>query len=84
MSSFCKKQSVVMESFHTMCKELQTKWIFISYSSESIVPKEKLIEICEQYGEVSVVERDYKRFKSYEYNEDKSIKEYLFCINKNQ
>ena len=34
----------------------------------------------EKYGNVTVVERDYKRFKSFEYNNDKEIKEYLFCL----
>jgi len=33
-----------------------------------------------QFGTVSVVERDYKRFKSFEYNKDVAIKEYLFCL----
>jgi hypothetical protein len=36
-----------------------------------------------KYGNASVVERDYKRFKSFEYNEDVAIKEYLFCLQKN-
>jgi hypothetical protein len=35
-----------------------------------------------KYGTASVTERDYKRFKSFEYNEDKEIKEYLFCLKK--
>jgi len=36
------------------------------------------------YGDASVIERDYKRFKSFEYNKDVEIKEYLFCLNKCQ
>jgi adenine-specific DNA methylase len=54
----------------------------MSYNSESIVSKERLIDIMKKYGEVSVIEKDYKRFKSFEYNEDTEIKEYLFCLKK--
>jgi adenine-specific DNA methylase len=39
-----------------------------------------MIEIMKKYGTVQVVERDYKRFKSFEYNEDVDIKEYLFSL----
>jgi len=77
-SSFCKKDAI--SSFEALFKRLNAKWIFLSYNSESIVSKEKMISIMEKYGNVSVFEKDYKRFKSFEYNEDKSIKEYLFCL----
>lgn len=83
ISSFCKKEGVVEESFETLIKKLNTKYVFISYNSESIVDKEKMIEILKKYGDVSVEERDYKRFKSFEYNNDVDIKEYLFCLKKN-
>ena len=60
--------------------KLQTKWIFMSYNSESTLSKEKILEIMNRYGTVTVIERDYKRFKSFEYNNDVDIKEYLFCL----
>ena len=41
------------------------------------------MEILTKYGTVSVIQREYKRFKSFEYNEDKAIQEYLFCLEKN-
>ena len=37
-----------------------------------------------KYGDVSVVEKEYKRFKSFEYNKSASITEYLFCLKKNK
>jgi adenine-specific DNA-methyltransferase len=84
ISPFCKKGGIVEKSFDSLIKALydaKIKWIFLSYNSESIVSKEKLTEILSKYGTVEIIERDYKRFKSFEYNEDKSIKEYLFCLN---
>jgi adenine-specific DNA-methyltransferase len=84
MSPFCKKGAVAEDAFNRLFKGLQTKWIFLSYNSESIVSKERMLDIMSIYGDASVVERDYKRFKSYEYNKDIEIKEYLFCLSKYQ
>jgi adenine-specific DNA-methyltransferase len=83
ISPFCKKGDVVENAFDVLFRELKTKWIFLSYNSESIVSKEKMLDIMKKYGTASVIERDYKRFKSFEYNNDVAIKEYLFCLNKN-
>jgi adenine-specific DNA-methyltransferase len=80
ISPFCKKGKTVEESFEKLFKELKTSWIFLSYNSESLISKSRMCEIMKKYGDVSVIERDYKRFKSFEYNKDKEIKEYLFCL----
>lgn len=82
ISPFCKKGDIVEKAFDMLFRELKTKWIFLSYNSESIVSKEKMLDIMKKYGTASVVERDYKRFKSFEYNKDVDIKEFLFCLNK--
>lgn len=82
LSPFCKKGQVE-EAFNTLFSNIKSHWLFMSYNSESIVSKERLIDIMKKYGEVSVIERDYKRFKSFEYNDDNEIKEYLFCLKKN-
>lgn len=81
LSPFCKKGEVE-DAFDTLFRELKTKWIFLSYNSESLVTKEKMLERMQKYGTASVIERDYKRFKSFEYNKDVEIKEYLFCLEK--
>ena len=80
ISPFCKKGKTVEEAFEKLFKELDTEWIFLSYNSESLVSKDRMIELMEKCGVVTVVEREYKRFKSFEYNDDKDIKEYLFCL----
>ena len=82
MSSFCRKGKVAETAFDTLIRGLRAKWVFLSYNSESIVSKEKMVEILSRYGTVSVIEREYKRFKSFEYNDDKAIQEYLFCLEK--
>jgi adenine-specific DNA-methyltransferase len=82
ISPFCKRGTLVETAFETVFRDLKTMWIFLSYNSESIVPKDKMLELMGKYGTASVVERDYKRFKSFEYNKDVAIKEYLFCLRK--
>jgi adenine-specific DNA-methyltransferase len=82
VSPFCKKGATVEAAFDTLFRELNVPWIFLSYNSESIVSKETMLRLMKQYGEVSVVERDYKRFKSFNYNKDVEIQEYLFCLRK--
>ena len=81
MSPFCKKKEVVA-AFERLFSRLKTTWIFLSYSSESLISKDAMLALMGKYGEVSVVETDYKRFKSYEYNADNGVKEYLFCLRK--
>jgi adenine-specific DNA-methyltransferase len=81
MSPFCKKGEV-SDAFKTLISNLKTEWIFLSYNSESLINKEGMIELLKAYGEVTVIEREYKRFKSFDYNEDKQIMEYLFCLKK--
>lgn len=82
ISPFCKRGPIVEGAFETLFRDLKTSWIFLSYNSESIVSKEKMLELMGKYGAATVVERDYKRFKSFEYNQDVAIKEYLFCLRK--
>jgi adenine-specific DNA-methyltransferase len=78
-SAFCQKKRVE-DAFITLLGNLRAEWVFLSYNSESLIMKDRMIEIMQEYGEVSVVERDYKRFKSFDYNQDVSIQEYLFCL----
>lgn len=82
ISPFCKRGAVVEGAFETLFRDLKTTWIFLSYNSEAIVSKERMLELMGKYGVATVVERDYKRFKSFEYNKDTAIKEYLFCLQK--
>jgi len=82
ISPFCKRGETVENAFNLLFRELKTKWIFLSYNSESIISKDKMLDLMKKHGAASVIEREYKRFKSFEYNNDVNIKEYLFCLNK--
>ena len=83
ISPFCKKGKTVEDAFDKLARGLTAPYIFISYSSEGLVSKEKMLEILGRYGAVNYKEREYKRFKSFEYNKDTpTVTEYLFCLKK--
>lgn len=80
LSAFCRKGQVET-AFTTLIQGLTgAHWIFLSYNSESLISKEAMLALLQPYGTVSVVERDYKRFKSFAYNTNSSLQEYLFCV----
>jgi len=79
LSSFCKKGDVDA-AFISVFARLKCKWLFLSYSNEGLVNKQRMIELMSLYGTVTVVERPYKRFKSFAYNEGEETVEYLFCV----
>lgn len=79
LSPLCRKGEVEA-AFEKIVGRLKVVWMFISYNSESLISRERMLEILRQHGEAGVFERDYKRFKSFDYNADKSIKEYLFWL----
>jgi adenine-specific DNA-methyltransferase len=81
ISDFCKKGKVTA-SFEKLIGKLDAKWIFLSYSSESLVSKDDMLKLLGVFGTVTIEERDYKRFKSFEYNDGNVVKEYIFCLQK--
>ena len=84
LSPFCRKRKTVEEAFTKLFRSLQTEWIFMSYNSEATIARERILELMGEFGTATVIERDYKRFKSFQCNRDKDIREYLFCLHKNK
>lgn len=84
VSDFCKK-SKIEELFNILFKDLKTKFIFLSYNSESLISKNTIEEIIKKYCiRYEVIETVYNRFKSnsVKKNTNKSVVEYLFCCEK--
>ena len=82
-SKFCSKKDALCE-FKNVLVKIKSKYVFISYSSESIVSKENMISIMVDAGWKDVVcyEKEYQRFKSNRNSEEsqqKMIVEYIFC-----
>lgn len=74
------------DAFQLALGSLKSKYVFISYSSESIVSKDKMISIMVECGwnKVECIEQGYTRFKSNNNNEQaKDVIEYIFCGTRN-
>lgn len=82
-SKFCSKREAYDE-FKLVLGKIRSKYLFLSYSSESIVCKDDMIDLMKDVGwlDVRCYEKDYHRFKSNKNNDDKRskmLKEYIFC-----
>lgn len=84
--SFCSKTKA-MESFNVIFGKIKTKYLFMSYNSESLLSKEDVVSLLEANGWVDVIaiEEEYKRFKSNSStNQEEPLKEYLFCAKQSE
>jgi adenine-specific DNA-methyltransferase len=79
LSPFCQVKRVE-DAFRKMMSSLQSEWVFVSYSSEGLISKDTLTSILSEFGEVTLHEREYKRFKSFDYNADGTVQEFFFCV----
>jgi adenine-specific DNA-methyltransferase len=82
-SKFCSKRDAFSE-FTSVLEKIKSKYMFISYSSESIVQKDEMIQLMQTTGwsDVKCYEKIYQRFKSNKNSDDKQPKqlvEYIFC-----
>jgi len=88
ISSLCKKREIknAFENiFQKLAKNKNIKWVFMSYNSEGLLKKDEIQKIITQSAvnkkvNIEIKEREYKRFKSFSYNKDTDINEYLFCV----
>ena len=61
MESPWNRRSTATEAFGKLIARLPVRHVLVSYSDESLVDREELLEICKAYGQVDVNEIDYKR-----------------------
>ena len=77
LSDWCsrKKAPIILDNFLQKCIG---KTVFMSYNNEGIISHDKIKEIFEKYGKVKLVEKEYKRFKNFNYNKEGTTKEYIW------
>jgi adenine-specific DNA-methyltransferase len=80
---FCSKINA-KKSFVEVLSKIKSKYLFISYSSDSIVSKADMIEILKvHWTNIICYTKEYKRFKSNNNGEQEAtIEEYLFSATK--
>lgn len=80
-SKFCSKREAYDEFAKIFCK-IKSKYIFISYSSESILSKDQMTELLKRGGwkDIKIYEKEHLRFRSNDLTDpDKTVTEYIFC-----
>lgn len=85
-SLFCNAETGLQE-LNKIVKNGKFKWMILSYNTEGIMPKSKIISILGQYGNIELVEFDYLRFKSNNNGDSKHkkyIQEQLYILQKNE
>jgi adenine-specific DNA-methyltransferase len=80
-SNFCSK-TMAQQEFASVFSKIKSKYIFISYNSESIVSKDRMMELLSTHWDnVHCFEKQYSRFKSNKNNTDAPthVTEYIFA-----
>lgn len=83
-SKFCRKKTVE-ESLENLIKNIESRHIILSYSSEGLVSKQFIEDILKKYGIQSsyrLKEIAYRKYKSKILTKNDNLKEYLFYIQK--
>ena len=82
-SKFCSKRMVI-DTFDDLIKNVQFKYIFLSYNNEGRMSLDNIKDIMSKYGEYKFFTKEYRRFKA-DRDENRNIaanstNEYLHCL----
>jgi len=87
------KENGSYKAFKFMVEKLDSKYIMISYSNESIISLEQMVELLSQYGDTEVYEIDHKRMimgsighsskNKVISSKNPNVTEYIFLLTKN-
>jgi adenine-specific DNA-methyltransferase len=83
---FCSKTKVI-ESFKHLFKNINTEYLFMSYSSDGLIAKEVIVELLQScnWNKIKIYTKEYKRFKNNNNkHKEEILYEYLFACSKNR
>ena len=78
VSKWCSKDKIKGEIKKILSSK--SKYIFMSYNTEGLITEEEIKQIFENYGTLTIMRQEYKRYKSNKHKKDKKIEELLFCL----
>ena len=80
-SSYCQKVNV-KRSFRNLIENANTKYMLLSYNDEGLMVEDEIIDILSSRGEVEVLEKDHRRYRSINQNETdrRIVKEKLYFV----
>ena len=77
-SLYCQKSNAI-SAFKALIENAKAKYIVVSYNNEGIIPKDNMIRILENKGEVKEYTTDYRRFRT---ERDNDHRQYKNCDDK--
>jgi len=82
-SLYCSKVEV-KNAFEDLISNANFNHIFISYNNEGILNKDTILRILSKYGDIELIEKEYKTYKADNKRNNKSDNtvEYLFYLKK--
>lgn len=78
-SDFCYRRTAGKAFYETM-SQLDVEHVFISYSEDGQVESNELLAILSEFGQVSVYEQDYARYRSNGRGKEGSVTERLYHV----
>lgn len=84
-SSYNKKK-LVSQVFHDLVKNVNAKYVLISFNSEGFIKKEEMTQLLKDCGKVTVLESDYNTFRGSRNlrARDAHVTEFLYLVQKHQ
>ena len=78
------KKSDSKEAMKKICKDLNSKFLLISFNSEGFISNEEMIKILNEIGDVKVLDINYNTFRGSRNlnSRDIHVKEYLYLVDK--
>ena len=80
-SNFCVKGLVATE-MKNLIKNINDKFVVISYNDEGLIKKEDFIKLLETFGQVEIIEIEYTKFKAQKGVDRDNTVEFLFVLDK--
>jgi adenine-specific DNA-methyltransferase len=81
-SDYCYKRHV-RTAFHKTIKQLDARWIFLSYSEDGHIPENELLDLLSEYGTVERLEMPLERYRSNaKVNKKGQVQEHLYILEK--
>lgn len=84
-SSYNKK-SMALSSMKSLCENLNSSYILVSYNSEGFISYDEMVSLLQEFGDVRVFDKQYNVFRGCRNLRDRDfyVKEYLFLLRKKE
>jgi len=82
--SLYNKKNQITEVFYNLVKNVDAKFVLISFNNEGYISRQEMIELLSKCGKVQVLEQEYNAFRGSRNlnNREIHVKEFLFLVDK--